>query len=158
MRWNKKEENYLTKNYSTRLSLEIISKKLGRTIRSIQRKAQEMKISRPRKKFSIKKLRIRQKRAADKFYRKNSKKIYMMKNEKRKKIKLELINVKGGKCEGCGYSRCVAALEFHHNGKNKDDNLAHMIKNGSKQKALKEIKRCILLCANCHREVHNEGS
>jgi len=155
MRWNEKEEKYLAKNYSIRMPLEEISEKLGRTIRSIQRKAQEMRISRPRKKFSIEKLRIRQKKANIKFYRQNSKRIYMRKNEKRKMMKKELILIKGGMCEKCGYNKCIAALEFHHNGKGKDGDLAHMIKNGSRQKALKEVEKCILLCANCHREAHH---
>jgi predicted HNH restriction endonuclease len=157
MRWSKNEEGYLVENYSTRMPLEEISEKLGRTIRSIQRKAQEMGISRPRKKFSVKKLRIRQKKANDKFYELNSKMIYIKKNEKRKMMKLELIKVRGGGCEKCGYDRCVAALEFHHKGKDKDGDLAHMIKNGSRQKALKEVEKCVLLCANCHREVHHMG-
>jgi len=157
MKWDLKEEKYLEKTYSTRMPLEEISKKLGRTIRSIQRKAAEMKISRPRKSFSLEKLRARQSKANAKFYRLNSKNIYLKKNEKRKMMKLELIEVRGGRCEKCGYDRCVTALEFHHNGKDKDGDLAHIIKNGSKQKALKEIKKCILLCANCHREAHNKG-
>ena len=155
MRWSLEEEKYLEKTYSTRNSLEKISKKLERSLRSIQRKAQEMGISRPRKKFSIEKLKVRQKKANDKFYKKNSKKIYLAKNDKRKMMKLELISVKGGKCEKCGYARCVAALEFHHSSKDKDGDLAHIIKNGSRQKALKEVKKCVLLCANCHRETHN---
>jgi len=157
MKWNLREEKYLRKTYSTRIPLEEISVKLGRTIRSIQRKAAEMGISRPRKTFSVEKLRVRQNRANAKFYRLNSKKIYLRKNEKRKAMKLELIGVKGGRCEKCGYDRCVAALEFHHKGKDKDGDLAHMIKNGSRQKALKEIGKCILLCANCHREAHHKG-
>jgi len=157
MKWNDKGERYLVENYSTRIPLEEISEKLGRTIRSIQRKAAEMGISRPRKSFSIEKLRARQNKANAKFYRLNSKKIYLAKNDKRKIMKLELIGVKGGACEECGYNRCVAALEFHHNGKDKDSDLSRIIKNGSRQKALKEIKKCTLLCANCHREAHHTG-
>ena len=155
MRWKKGEEEYLSENYSTRIPLEVLSKKLGRTIRSIQRKAQEMGISRPRKKFDKEKLRIRQKRAFVKHYGKYARKIYARKNERRKVMKLKLINAKGGGCEKCGYNRCIAALEFHHNGKDKDGDLAHMIKNGSIQKALKEGEKCVLLCANCHREAHH---
>jgi hypothetical protein len=155
MKWSKKEEVYLVENYSTRMPLEKISGKLGRTIRSIQRKAQEMGIPRPRKKFSVEKLRIRQKRAFSKHYKKYSKRIYARKNDKRKMMKLELIEVKGGSCEECGYDKCVAALEFHHKGEDKDGDLAHMVKNGSRQKALKEVEKCVLLCANCHREVHH---
>lgn len=34
--------------------------------------------------------------------------------EYRKRIKQELVNYKGGKCQICGYNRCNEALEFHH--------------------------------------------
>lgn len=157
MRWCLRDEDYLKKTYSTRIPLEKISEKIGRTVRSIQRKAAEMGVSRPRKSFSVEKLRIRAKRANDKFYERSSKAIYARKNERRKELKLELIGMKGRKCETCGYNKCVAALEFHHRGKNKDSDLSSMIKNGSRQKALKEVERCMLLCANCHRELHNKG-
>lgn len=157
MKWGKKEELYLAENYSTRMPLEEISGKLGRTIRSVQRKAQEMGISRPRKKFSVEKLRVRQKRANDKFYLQNNKKIYLRKKRRRHDIKRELISLKGGECEMCGYNKCISALEFHHKGKNKDGHLTTIIKNSSKQKALKEVEKCILLCANCHRELHSKG-
>ncbi len=149
---------YISENYPTRMPLEEVSEKLSRTVRSIQRKAQEMGISRPRKKVDLEKKRERQRKAFGRYYQKYSKKVYLMKSERRKKIKLELISIKGNRCEKCGYDRCVAALEFHHDGEAKDGDLAHMIKNGSKQKALKEIEKCILLCANCHRELHNKGA
>jgi len=155
MRWNKEEEKYLVENYSTRMPLEEVSEKLGRTIRSIQRKAQEMKISRPRKKFSIEKLRIRQKKASDKFYGINSREIYKRKKLRRQKMKKELVSLMGGECGMCGYNKCISALEFHHKDDGKDGNLNSIIKNSSKGKALKEIKKCLLLCANCHREIHN---
>jgi len=158
MRWILEEEKYLKKTYSTRISLEEISAKLGRTIRSIQRKAQEMGISRPRKVFDAEKLKIRQKRADEKYYLKNSKEIYQKKKLKRHRIKEELVFIKGGKCENCGYDRCISALEFHHEGDKKEDNLNTIIKNASKEKVLKEVEKCILLCANCHRELHNKGA
>ena len=153
----KKEEEYLAENYSTRVSLEKISGKLGRTIRSIQRKAQEMGISRPRKKFSVEKLRVRQRRAFVKYYKKHSKRVFENKKRSRIKKKMELMEVLGGRCCRCGYNRCFSALEFHHNVGDKDGDIAHIIKNRSRRKALKEIKKCILLCANCHREVHHKG-
>ena len=158
MRWKKDGEKYLSENYPTRMPLEEISEKLGRTIRSIQRKAQGMGISRPRKKFDGEKLRIRQKRANDKFYGLNSKKIYARKKKRRHRMKEELIFLKGGKCELCGYGKCISALEFHHNGQGKDGHLSTIIKNASKQKALKEVEKCILLCANCHREAHHKDA
>lgn len=71
----------------------------------------------------------------------------------RQKRKSDLIYIMGEKCQICGYNKCDAALEFHHcNSNEKDFNLS----NGncrSLEKDLHEARKCILLCANCHREV-----
>ena len=81
-------------------------------------------------------------------------------NEQTKKsfsdIKNELVSYKGSKCQMCNYDKCNAALEFHHiNPEEKDNHIAHMIKIGTKIDILKkELDKCILLCANCHREIH----
>jgi 5-methylcytosine-specific restriction endonuclease McrA len=157
MRWTKEEEKYIANNYTTLLPLDIICEKLGRSYLSVRRKAQKMKLSRPRKPLDLEKKRIRQKEAFSRYYKKHSKKVFESKKRSRIKRKKELIEVMGGKCSRCGYDRCFAALEFHHNLGDKEGNMAHIIKNKSKEKALKEIKRCILLCANCHREEHNKG-
>lgn len=60
---------------------------------------------------------------------------------------------KGGKCQKCGYDKCLDALDFHHLGiEKKDFNISHSCKNFESKK--KELDKCILLCANCHREYH----
>ena len=56
-------------------------------------------------------------------------------------------------CAICGYNCNPAALEFHHiNPKTKTHEIAakYAIKNNTE-----EMKKCIILCANCHREIHN---
>ena len=60
----------------------------------------------------------------------------------------------GSVCSKCGYSKSMSALEFHHLDPTvKDFALGH--KRGLSEEALrKEIGKCILLCANCHREEH----
>ena len=65
-----------------------------------------------------------------------------------------LIDYKGGKCEKCGYDKCMRALEFHHLNPNEKD--FGLSKNLSKSiSALKaEADKCILLCSNCHAEEH----
>ena len=155
MKWDEEDKNYLAEKYVTLLPYGAMCEKLGRSRRSIQRKAQEMGLVRPRKPFDIKKKRIRQKKAFIKYYKKNSKRVFESKKKNRIKRKMELIEILGGKCCKCGYDRCFAALEFHHNNGDKEGDIAHIIKNRSKEKALKEIKKCILLCANCHREAHH---
>lgn len=68
-----------------------------------------------------------------------------------------LIDAKGGKCEICGYSKCNAALEFHHlDPALKTFNLdARNISGNTLEAIYKEMEKCILVCANCHREIHN---
>ena len=71
--------------------------------------------------------------------------------------KIELINLMGGKCCLCGYDKNYAALDFHHvNPSEKSFQLdARHLSNCSTASILEESKKCILVCANCHRELHN---
>ena len=65
------------------------------------------------------------------------------------------VAAKGYKCEICGYDRCAEALEFHHlNESDKDFGLSERGHARSWKRVEKEFKKCVLLCANCHREVH----
>jgi 5-methylcytosine-specific restriction endonuclease McrA len=57
-------------------------------------------------------------------------------------------------CSRCGEKdrRC---LDFHHlDPSKKDDSIAHMIKTASYARLEAEVKKCIVLCANCHRKEH----
>ena len=73
--------------------------------------------------------------------------------ERKKELKKRAIIYKGGKCERCGYSKYIGALEFHHTDPNsKDFNIGMSAKGW--ELTLKELDKCILLCANCHREEH----
>ncbi len=60
----------------------------------------------------------------------------------------------GGKCGICGYSKCVEALEFHHiDPTQKDFTLTASVAN--RQVFVEELRKCVCLCSNCHREVHS---
>lgn len=74
-------------------------------------------------------------------------------SKRRKKIKVSLKELHGGKCKICGYSRCLEALEFHHiDATKKSFGISSGYSLG--MTALKkEATKCILLCSNCHREV-----
>jgi hypothetical protein len=77
--------------------------------------------------------------------------------KRRKKIKELAVEYKGGKCERCGYNKYIGALEFHHKDPNEKDFL--ISRKGhctSWEKIKKELDKCILVCANCHREIHEE--
>jgi DNA-binding CsgD family transcriptional regulator/transcription elongation factor Elf1 len=71
------------------------------------------------------------------------------------KAKKLLVEYKGGECERCGYNKCIDALEFHHKNKNEKD-FSISGKSWSFEKLKNEVDKCILVCANCHREIHFE--
>ncbi len=74
---------------------------------------------------------------------------------KRYKLKHDLIEYKGGKCEICGYNKCESALEFHHlNPEEKEFAISSKGYTRSFELCKKEVDKCILVCANCHREIH----
>jgi transposase len=73
---------------------------------------------------------------------------------RRRKVKRMLVDEAGGECSVCGYSRCIAALEFHHLvPAEKSFSLSHRGVARSLVKARLEASKCVLLCANCHAEV-----
>ncbi len=66
-----------------------------------------------------------------------------------------LVQYKGGKCRLCKYNKCHWAFDLHHvNGKTKDFGLSARGLTRSWEKLKKEADKCILVCANCHREIH----
>ncbi|MCX6741290.1 MAG: hypothetical protein NTY61_02745 [Candidatus Parcubacteria bacterium] len=76
-------------------------------------------------------------------------------DKRRKKIKLLAIKYKGGKCIICGYKKYQGALEFHHlDGKSKEFGLATAGLTRSWEKTRKELEKCLLVCSNCHKEIH----
>lgn len=60
-------------------------------------------------------------------------------------------------CSICGYNKCKQALDFHHVDENsKDYNISQFRSSGiSRIKLREELQKCILVCANCHREIHS---
>lgn len=76
---------------------------------------------------------------------------------KRKKYILKAIEYKGGCCLFCGYKKCVAALDFHHiDPTTKVFSISASGNTRSWARTKEELDKCILLCVNCHRELHNE--
>lgn len=74
---------------------------------------------------------------------------------RRAELKLRCVQYLGGKCEACGYCRCREALEFHHrNPSAKDFALSSARLHWSLERVQSELDKCLLVCANCHREIH----
>ncbi len=74
---------------------------------------------------------------------------------KREELKIKAVVYLGGKCQICGYSRCYAALEFHHRDPSKKDfGIAYKGAVRAWEIVKKELDKCDLLCSNCHKELH----
>lgn len=79
-------------------------------------------------------------------------------SERRRKLREMALEYGGGKCQKCGYKRCARALSFHHKDPTeKDFGLSARGLTRSWEKIKKELDKCILLCANCHMETHENG-
>ena len=75
--------------------------------------------------------------------------------KRRKKIREMAIKYKGEKCIFCGYNKCIRALEFHHIENNgKDFGISEKGYTRSWDRVKEELDKCVLVCANCHRELH----
>lgn len=73
--------------------------------------------------------------------------------------KQRAVDYMGGKCSECGYNNCIRALEFHHvDPTKKSETYNKRFRSWSFERQKKELENCILVCANCHREIHsNDG-
>jgi transposase len=73
---------------------------------------------------------------------------------RRRKVKRVLVEEAGGRCGLCGYDRCVSALQFHHSDpRQKTFGLSSKGVTRGLVAARAEVRKCVLLCANCHAEV-----
>ncbi len=77
--------------------------------------------------------------------------------ERRRKLREWLVEYKSKlKCEICGFNH-LACLTFHHKDPNdKDIEVSRAISTAcwSKDRILREISKCQVLCANCHNILH----
>jgi transposase len=72
----------------------------------------------------------------------------------RRRLKEQLVREAGGACRMCGYSCCMAALEFHHLvPAEKAFAVSEEGVTRSLARVRAEVRKCMLLCANCHAEV-----
>lgn len=74
---------------------------------------------------------------------------------RRKDLKVRAVAYMGGACRGCGYDRCVNALQFHHRvSGEKDFGISNRGHTRSWDRIKKELDKCVLVCSNCHSEIH----
>ena len=74
--------------------------------------------------------------------------------KRRRALKQKAIDYKGGKCVCCGYDKHAGVLDFHHvNPAEKEFSIGARGYTRSWEKIKQELHKCILVCANCHREI-----
>lgn len=90
----------------------------------------------------------------------NRKARFLYKKQWLKKLKINLINYKGGKCRHCSYTlndTNEQAFDFHHvDSSNKLFTISSSLNRYSLQKIYEEVDKCELLCAICHRIYHSK--
>lgn len=68
-------------------------------------------------------------------------------------MKRILVGEAGGCCAVCGYKRCIVNLHFHHVDRVRKS-FGISVANGKSIAAYREeLKKCVLVCANCHGEI-----
>lgn len=72
----------------------------------------------------------------------------------RSRLKERMIYVMGDCCSCCGYNKSKTALEFHHLDPNEKSFTLSKNANRNWTSVCQELKKCIMVCANCHREIH----
>ena len=74
---------------------------------------------------------------------------------RRFRAKAAAIKFLGGKCMKCGWHGNQAAFQFHHLNSSEKDFMIGNVANRNWEKIKTEIKKCVLLCANCHTVSHS---
>ena len=86
--------------------------------------------------------------------------VKIARNKRRKRLlilrKQKAVDFLGGKCKECGYKKSLSALTFHHRNPKEKEFEIGFIKDHSWKKVLRELKKCDLLCFNCHMELHEK--
>lgn len=71
--------------------------------------------------------------------------------------KKKLVAIRGNKCEFCGYKyngKNAAVFHFHHLRGKKSFNIGNQLVNYAWKEILRELRKCVMLCANCHEMQH----
>ena len=147
------KKEVLEEYISEGLSLREIGEKVGLSGQGVWRYTKKYNLS--TKKVGLTHLcKVCNEKDPEKFHNRN--KTTCAKCEQRiwkRKRKQFAVDYLGGKCIHCGYNKYIEALDFHHiNPDEKEYTICMMSTDIEKFK--NELDKCILLCANCHREEH----
>jgi transposase len=75
---------------------------------------------------------------------------------RRRRVKEILVDEAGGRCVICGYRASMRALQFHHiDPAEKEFEISYSGNTVALERLRTEVKKCVLLCANCHAEAED---
>lgn len=80
--------------------------------------------------------------------------IYYYQKQRWQDRKKKAVELMGGKCCICGYNKNYACLDFHHLDAKEKEFSFSTGRNKSWNKIIEELQKCILVCRNCHGELH----
>jgi hypothetical protein len=83
--------------------------------------------------------------------------VYKFQKIRWKDRKRKAVELFGGKCCICGYNKNLAALEFHHKDPSIKEFSWNKLRLRNWESVIGELKKCILVCSNCHKEIHSPG-
>lgn len=102
--------------------------------------------------------RAMQRKYSNDFYQRNRLKVIENIQQYKRQKREEFTAFKASlSCQMCGLTGIPDAIDFHHvDPKDGDSKVYKLLRNGAFSKAYREIKKCVPLCATCHRIVHAE--
>jgi acetylornithine/succinyldiaminopimelate/putrescine aminotransferase len=89
------------------------------------------------------------------WYQRNKERVKAASNARKARLRDEWLHFKSTlSCSDCGASH-PAIIDFHHDvQEDKEHNIHTLVANSANKKVLEEMKKCTILCANCHRIRH----
>jgi len=95
-----------------------------------------------------------QRKFQQEWFQKNKERLTKKQQSDRIETKQKYATMLGNECEICGEND-IKCLIFHHdNPKEKEDAVSFLIRTSCYDKMKKEAKKCMLVCSNCHRIIH----
>jgi len=76
-------------------------------------------------------------------------------NKKAKETRQKAVEFLGGKCMHCGFNKFICSLDIHHIDPNVKDQSFKTMRYWSWKRLESELKKCTVLCKNCHAAFHN---